>query len=211
MHLSKLSDAVWRRHANPGSVWTRLLSVPLVFVPLWNRSWSQGLGVAAWMAINPLLFPEPKEENSWAARAIRGERRWVKARPRDASLIIQSNRFCRASWWVLCRGPAPVRADRGVCDRGDGMQCMIPGPYGQHLWSRAGGNRPRGRRASVTAPPYAPHHPRNRRPRRHQPPPQRGWLGGAGPCAAQLLREAEWRCARSRSGAAAVARTTCSS
>jgi hypothetical protein len=89
MKLSALSDAMWRRHANPLSVWSRLLSTPLVFLPLWNRSWRQGLGVAAWFAVNPFLFPEPRDPHGWAARAIRGERRWTTERPRDASLLVQ--------------------------------------------------------------------------------------------------------------------------
>ncbi len=73
MQLSKLTDAMWRRHANPWSIWTRLLSTPLTYVPFWNRSWRQGLGVAVWFAINPFLFPEPKDKDGWGARAIRGE------------------------------------------------------------------------------------------------------------------------------------------
>jgi hypothetical protein len=87
---NRVSEIMWRRHANPLSVWSRLLTTPLVFVPFWNRSWRQGLGVAAWFAINPFVFPEPRNANGWSARAIRGERRWVHARPKDASLLIQS-------------------------------------------------------------------------------------------------------------------------
>jgi hypothetical protein len=90
MNRAKISEAIWRRHANPWSVWTRLLSTPLVYVPFWNHSWSQGLAVATWLAANPFLFPEPKDKQSWSARAIRGEGRWMKERPRDASFVIQA-------------------------------------------------------------------------------------------------------------------------
>jgi hypothetical protein len=89
MNLSKLTDDMWKQHANPWSVWTRLLSTPLAYVPFWNRSWKQGLAVAAWFSANPFLFPEPKDEDAWATKAIRGERQWAKERPRDASLAIQ--------------------------------------------------------------------------------------------------------------------------
>jgi hypothetical protein len=111
--LAELSDLVWRRHANPWSVWTRLLSVPLVFVPFWTRSRSQGAAVAAWMAINPVAFPEPRDRNEWAARAIRGERLWVAARRRDASFAIQA--VGSAALLVGCytayrRRPAPTAA-----------------------------------------------------------------------------------------------------
>jgi hypothetical protein len=86
----KLFDMMWRRHSNTWSVWSRLLSTPLAFVPFWNRSWRQGAAVAARFAINPFLFPEPKDTEAWGPRAIRGERRWVEERPFDASLIVQS-------------------------------------------------------------------------------------------------------------------------
>lgn len=90
MNLSSLSDAMWRRHANPWSIWTRLLSTPLLYLPFWNRSWKQGVGVTAWFAVNPFLFPEPEDQDAWGSRAIRGERRWARKRPHDASLAIQS-------------------------------------------------------------------------------------------------------------------------
>lgn len=88
--LSKMSDVMWRRHANPWSVWTRLLSTPLIYLPFWNHSWKQGLVVAIWFVINPFLFPEPKNKESWGARAIRGEARWAKQHPQDTALAVQS-------------------------------------------------------------------------------------------------------------------------
>ncbi len=90
MKLSKLTDALWRRHSSPWSVWTRLLSTPLTYIPFWNRSWKQGLAVAGWFAANPFLFPEPTDEESWASKAIQGERRWAKERPPDTSFAIQA-------------------------------------------------------------------------------------------------------------------------
>lgn len=90
MPLSRLADTVWRRHANPLSIWTRLLSTPLLYLPFWNRCWKQGLGVAAWFAVNPVLFPEPEDPDAWGPRAIRGERQWARERPHDASFAVQS-------------------------------------------------------------------------------------------------------------------------
>ena len=78
----------WKRHSNPWSVWTRVLSYPLVYVPLWNRSWKQGAAVAAWLALNPVLFPEPESDESWATRGVLGEELWTAERPRDLSLLI---------------------------------------------------------------------------------------------------------------------------
>lgn len=90
MKLSKITDTMWRRHANPWSVWSRLLTTPLIYLPFWNRSWKQGLAIATWMMANPFLFPEPRNKQSWAARAIRGDRRWTRELPRDAGLGIQT-------------------------------------------------------------------------------------------------------------------------
>jgi hypothetical protein len=83
-----LSERTWKRHSNPLSVWSRILSHPLVYVPFWNRSWKQGAAVAAWFAVNPFLFPEPKDDESWATRGVLGEELWTAERPRDLSAVL---------------------------------------------------------------------------------------------------------------------------
>lgn len=87
--MPRLLQLLWGRHANPLSVWTRLLSTPLAFAPWWNHSWVQGLGVIVWFVLNPFIFPPPKRQYGWAARAIAGERLWLRRRAIDASLAIQ--------------------------------------------------------------------------------------------------------------------------
>ena len=79
---------IWKRHSNPWSVWTRILSYPLVYVPIWNRSWKQGVAVAAWYAANPVLFPVPEGDESWATRGVLGEELWTAERPRDLSTAL---------------------------------------------------------------------------------------------------------------------------
>ena len=81
---------IWKRHSNPWSVWTRILSYPLVYVPIWNRSWKQGAAVAAWFAANPVLFPAPEGDESWATRGVLGEELWTAERPRDLSMLINT-------------------------------------------------------------------------------------------------------------------------
>ena len=44
-----MTDAVWERHANPWSVWTRYAGLPLLILAIWSRGW---LGL--W-AIAPVL------------------------------------------------------------------------------------------------------------------------------------------------------------
>lgn len=90
MNLQSIKAYLWKRHANPWSVWTRLLSAPLSYAPFWNRSWKQGIAVAGWFAVNPFLFPEPKNKKNWSAQAIRGEQQWARERPLDISFAIQT-------------------------------------------------------------------------------------------------------------------------
>ena len=73
-----LSDTTWARHANPWSGWTRLASYPLAFLPIATRSWRLGLIVAAWFALNPLLWRPPTHDRSWMTRGVLGERLWTR-------------------------------------------------------------------------------------------------------------------------------------
>ncbi len=38
-HAFQMTDAVWQRHTNPWSVWTRYASLPLLIVAIWSRVW----------------------------------------------------------------------------------------------------------------------------------------------------------------------------
>ncbi|MBE9190791.1 hypothetical protein IQ230_10570 [Gloeocapsopsis crepidinum LEGE 06123] len=78
-----MSDDTWARHANPWSVGTRFTVLPLLILAIWSRAW---LGwrslipisiVVVWMWINPRIFPPPASTNSWAAKAVLGERVWL--------------------------------------------------------------------------------------------------------------------------------------
>jgi hypothetical protein len=57
--IKRLLREVFRHHSNPWSAWTRLLSVPLVFVPIWIRSWREGAIVVVRLIVNPIMFREP--------------------------------------------------------------------------------------------------------------------------------------------------------
>lgn len=81
----RMNDEVWRRHANPWSVWTRFAAIPLMLAAIWSRAW---IGwwcllpiaiVIVWLFVNPSAFP-PVEPRSWAARGIYGERVWASDR-----------------------------------------------------------------------------------------------------------------------------------
>ena len=57
--MAIMKEQTWKRHSNPWSVWTRVLTNPLVYVPVWNRSWRQVVSVGTWFLLNPRLFPPP--------------------------------------------------------------------------------------------------------------------------------------------------------
>jgi hypothetical protein len=81
---------VFARHSNPWSAWTRWASTPLMFVPVWNRRWSQAALVAAWMALNPIVFPVPRHNRAWSTRAVLGEELWITERPRDKAMAVDA-------------------------------------------------------------------------------------------------------------------------
>jgi hypothetical protein len=80
--------AVFARHSNPWSAWTRWASTPLLLVPVWRRSRRDAVLVGLWMAVNPVVFGKPAHENAWATRAILGEERWIARRPMDAAMAV---------------------------------------------------------------------------------------------------------------------------
>jgi hypothetical protein len=86
--LKRLTGKVFEHHSNPWSAWTRLLSVPLVFVPFWTRSWRHAALVGAWLLLNPVVFSEPEDDSAWATRAMLGEEMWIAERPLDKAMAV---------------------------------------------------------------------------------------------------------------------------
>jgi hypothetical protein len=86
--IKPLLREVFRHHSNPWSAWTRLISVPLVFVPIWTRSWREGAIVVVWLIVNPIMFREPKNDKAWATRAMLGEEMWIAERPLDRAMAL---------------------------------------------------------------------------------------------------------------------------
>ncbi|MGW0732176.1 DUF6653 family protein [Streptomyces sp. NPDC002851] len=88
--LARTRRAIFARHANPWSAWTRWASAPLVAVPVWTRSWRHAAVVGAWFAVNPVIFPKPADNRAWASRAMLGEEMWLVERPRDAAMAVNA-------------------------------------------------------------------------------------------------------------------------
>lgn len=77
---SRLEDAMWRRHANPLSGWTRLPTGPLLVYAVYRRDRRLLLAALGWAAINPFVFPPPRDQDAWMTRAVLAERWWVRER-----------------------------------------------------------------------------------------------------------------------------------
>jgi len=88
--MAIMNERTWERHSNPWSVWTRVLSYPLVYLPVWNRSWRQAIFVGAWFLLNPRLFPPPRDDSSWATRSVLGEQMWTRRTRADLPMLMSA-------------------------------------------------------------------------------------------------------------------------
>lgn len=81
-----MDDTAWARHANPWSVWTRVPILPALVLAAWSRVWIGWWAVLpvavllAWTWLNPRAFRPPAGTDSWASRAVLGERLWLARR-----------------------------------------------------------------------------------------------------------------------------------
>jgi hypothetical protein len=90
LSIAAVRRAVFARHANPWSAWTRWASTPLVLVPIWTRRWSHAVLIGFWLAVNPFVFGKPAHERAWSTRAMLGEELWIARRPRDAAVAVSA-------------------------------------------------------------------------------------------------------------------------
>lgn len=81
--LFRMDERSWERHASPWSVWTRVVSLPLLLLIVWSHIW---LGpwvllplafMILWLWLNPRLFAPPARTDTWNAKATFGERIWL--------------------------------------------------------------------------------------------------------------------------------------
>jgi hypothetical protein len=75
-----LHDDRWLNHANPISVWTRFIILPLLVLSIWSRIWINWFSlipiiiILIWSFINPRIFNKPRTTDSWSAKCVLGER-----------------------------------------------------------------------------------------------------------------------------------------
>lgn len=70
-------DGAWGRHANPWSGATRMLAGAALVGALYRHAWNALAAVVAFLALNPVLFPEPERTDNWMSEGVLGERAWV--------------------------------------------------------------------------------------------------------------------------------------
>jgi len=106
--LFGMTEAVWRRHANPWSGWTRAVSgIPLIALAVWSRVWLGwgALGVCAlvalWLWLNPRVFPEPKRFDAWMSRGVMGEKVFLNHR---AAIPAHHRRMALILAWLSLPG-----------------------------------------------------------------------------------------------------------
>ncbi|MEM6107727.1 DUF6653 family protein [Mycobacterium sp. 050272] len=86
--IARLRRALFARHCNPWSAWTRWASTPLILVPAWTRRRSHAIWLAVWLAANPYVFGEPRRLHGWSTRAMLGEELWISRRPLDGATVV---------------------------------------------------------------------------------------------------------------------------
>ena len=72
------NEKIWKRHTNPLSGWTRVIAFYLIPVSVWFQNWFLLIGLLIFFAINPIIFPVPKNKDNWMSKSILGEELWTK-------------------------------------------------------------------------------------------------------------------------------------
>lgn len=76
----RLADAMWRRHANPWSGWSRLLILPVLLYGIYTRRPRIVIGALGFTVVNPVLFGPPQDADAWMTRVVLGERMYFRYR-----------------------------------------------------------------------------------------------------------------------------------
>ncbi|NEQ47179.1 MAG: hypothetical protein F6K00_28015 [Leptolyngbya sp. SIOISBB] len=107
-----MTNAVWERHANPWSVWTRYAGLPLLILAIWSRVWLGWWAIAPvlliilWIWLNPRAFSKPQTTHHWASKAVMGERAWLNHDqvpiPSHHRPVITFTNLVNAIGFVIC-------------------------------------------------------------------------------------------------------------
>ncbi|WP_369829145.1 DUF6653 family protein [Mycobacterium sp. 852002-50816_SCH5313054-b] len=121
---ARLRRAIFARHCNPWSAWTRWASTPLILVPVWTRRRSHAALLALWFAANPFVFGRPAHQRAWSTRAMLGEELWISRRSRDAAMLVSAMTSACA---LTGRRRRLASSPHAGCDRDRGADVPHPG------------------------------------------------------------------------------------
>lgn len=71
-------DAVWRRHANPRSGWSRVVVLPVLLYGVYARRPRIVAAAIGFTVVNPVLFSPPENADAWMTRVVLGERMYYR-------------------------------------------------------------------------------------------------------------------------------------
>jgi hypothetical protein len=77
---TRVADAVWERHANPYSGWSRVATLPFVMYGVYARRPRVVAGAVGFAVVNPVAFPPPDDADAWMTRVVLGERMYYRRR-----------------------------------------------------------------------------------------------------------------------------------
>ena len=75
---ARLADAMWRRHANPRSGWSRVVTLPVLMYGIYARRPRVAAAAVAFAVVNPVLFSPPEDADAWMTRVVLGERMYYR-------------------------------------------------------------------------------------------------------------------------------------
>ncbi len=81
--MEVLTNLIWKKYANPWSVWVRFIILPLLIMAAWSRVWIAEWSLVLisltiiWIWFNPRVFQNKQTDNLWTMQAILGERIWL--------------------------------------------------------------------------------------------------------------------------------------
>jgi hypothetical protein len=82
----RVTDALWARHANPLSGWSRVLTLPLLMTGIYARRPRLVAFALGFAVFNPVLFPPPDDADAWMTRVVLGERMYYRHRERRGAV-----------------------------------------------------------------------------------------------------------------------------
>jgi hypothetical protein len=78
--LTRRTDALWQRHANPKSGWSRVATLPVLMYGIYTRRPRLVAAALGFVVVNPVLFSPPDDADAWMTRVVLGERMYYRHR-----------------------------------------------------------------------------------------------------------------------------------